>query len=93
VLDPNNPRALAHQVDQIEAHLAALPRYSAEGRLSPAQQIALSLATTLRTTDATAVDDALVLGIEHNLLQLAELIAEAYLGQIERSEPAWEALA
>ncbi len=52
VLDPNNPRSVAYQLDRIEAHLAALPKRSDDGRLSPPEQIATALATQLRTADA-----------------------------------------
>ena len=54
MLDPNNPRSVAFQFDQIEAHLDALPKHSAGGRLSPPQQIAMAIATRLRTAEAAA---------------------------------------
>jgi uncharacterized circularly permuted ATP-grasp superfamily protein/uncharacterized alpha-E superfamily protein len=93
VLDPNNPRSVAYQLDRIEQHLAVLPRRSADGRLSPPQQIAVSLATALRTADAAALDQAMVIGIEDTLMKLSETIATTYLTHIERSEPSVEALA
>ena len=49
MLDPNNPRSVAFQLDRIETHLAALPGRHAAGRLSPVQQIAAAIATRLRT--------------------------------------------
>ena len=52
VLDPSNPRSVAYQLGRIEAHLAALPPRSDDGRLSPPEQIATSLATQFRTADA-----------------------------------------
>ena len=58
MLDPNNPRSVVYQLDRIEAHLVALPKHVAEGRLSPPQQIAASVATKLRTADASTIDDA-----------------------------------
>ena len=60
MLDPNNPRSVMFQLDRIEAHLAALPKRSGAGRLSPVQQIAASIATRLRTAEATAIDDSLL---------------------------------
>jgi uncharacterized circularly permuted ATP-grasp superfamily protein/uncharacterized alpha-E superfamily protein len=93
VLDPNNPRSIAYQLDRIEAHLAALPKRAADGRLSPPQQIAASSATGLRTTDAAAIDDALITAIEDSLLRLSEAVGAAYLTHNERSEFGWEALA
>jgi uncharacterized circularly permuted ATP-grasp superfamily protein/uncharacterized alpha-E superfamily protein len=93
VLDPNNPRSVAYQLDRIEGHLAALPLPNSDGRLSPAQQIAVSLATTLRTIEASAVDDAVILGAEGSFMRLSDLIAAAYLTHSERSENVWGALA
>ncbi|MGP0093266.1 MAG: circularly permuted type 2 ATP-grasp protein [Xanthobacteraceae bacterium] len=93
VLDPKNPRSVAHQFDDIEAHLAELPKRNAEGRLSPPQQIAAAIATALRTTDATAVDEALILRAEDALMRLSDAIASSYLTHNERSDALWEALA
>ncbi len=93
VLDPNNPRSVAYQFDRIEEHLAALPKHQPDGRLSPAQQIAAAAATTLRTTDAADVDDAVIARIEDAALRLSETIAASYLSYNERSGTQWEALA
>jgi uncharacterized circularly permuted ATP-grasp superfamily protein/uncharacterized alpha-E superfamily protein len=93
MLDPNNPRSIAFQLDRIETHLAALPGRGAAGRLSPVQQIAASIATRLRTVEATAIDDMLVIDIEHSLMKLSDAISAAYLSNNERSESGWEALA
>jgi uncharacterized circularly permuted ATP-grasp superfamily protein/uncharacterized alpha-E superfamily protein len=93
MLDPNNPRSVIYQLDRIEAHLAALPRRVADGRLSPPQQIAASIATSLRTADAAKIDAELILGSENALMKLSETIDSSHLTQNERSELAWEALA
>jgi uncharacterized circularly permuted ATP-grasp superfamily protein/uncharacterized alpha-E superfamily protein len=93
VLDPNNPRSAAYQIDRMEVHLAALPKHTADGRLSPPQQIAASIATALRTADAAKVDDALIVIIENALMKLSETIGSSYLTHDERSEAIWEALA
>jgi len=93
MLDPNNPRAVAYQLDQIEAHLAALPRRRADGRLSPPQQIATAAATGLRTADAAALDGATIVACEDALMRLSETIASFYLTHIEQTETVWEALA
>ena len=91
VLDPNNPRSIAYQLDRIETHLAALPRH-AEGRLSAPQQVTASAATALRTAEAAAIDHELVGATEDALMRLSEAIAAAYLTHNERAEPRWEAL-
>ena len=77
MLDPNNPRSVVYQLDRIEAHLAALPRHVAEGRLSPPQQIAASAATTLRTADAAGIDDEEILACEDALMRLSNTISTA----------------
>ena len=94
LLDPNNPRSVVFQIDRIEAHLAALPKLnSAAGRLSPVQQIAVSLATRLRTTEAAAVDDVLLVDVEQALMKLSDAIGATYLTNNERSDFESEALA
>jgi uncharacterized circularly permuted ATP-grasp superfamily protein/uncharacterized alpha-E superfamily protein len=93
MLDPSNPRSVAFQLDRIETHLSALPRRNATGRLSPVQQIAASIATRLRTVEAAAVDEALIVDLEHSLMKLSDAITASYLTNNERSESAWEALA
>ena len=93
MLDPNNPRSVVFQFDRIEAHLAALPKRSGAGRLSPVQQIAAAMGTRLRTAEAAAIDDALLIDIEQALMKLSDAISAAYLTNNERSDFEWEALA
>ena len=93
MLDPNNPRSIAFQLDRIETHLSALPGRNATGRLSPVQQIVASIATRLRTVDAAAIDEALIVETERSLMKLSDAVGAAYLSNNERSEAVWEALA
>jgi uncharacterized alpha-E superfamily protein len=93
MLDPNNPRSVVFQLDRIETHLAALPRRNGGSRLSPVQQIAAAAATRLRTAEAAAVDDALIVEIELALMKLSDAIGATYLTTTERSDAVWEALA
>jgi uncharacterized alpha-E superfamily protein len=93
MLDPNNPRSVEFQLDRIETHLDALPKQNAEGRLSPAQQIAASIATRLRTINANAVDNNLIVDIENSLMKLSDAIGASFLTSNERTEVTWEALA
>ena len=51
VLDRGNPRSLAHQLHALEADLAALPSGERQGRLDPAQRLALEAHTALRVID------------------------------------------
>jgi uncharacterized circularly permuted ATP-grasp superfamily protein/uncharacterized alpha-E superfamily protein len=93
VLDPNNPRSVVYQVERIETHLDALPQHNASGRLSPVQQIAVSIATRLHTVEASAIDDELILGIEDSLMRLSDAITSSFLVSNERSALVWEVLA
>jgi uncharacterized circularly permuted ATP-grasp superfamily protein/uncharacterized alpha-E superfamily protein len=93
MLDPNNPRSVAFQLERIETHLGALPKRNTTGRLSPVQQIAESTATRLRTADAATIDAALIIDVEQALLKLSDAISAAYLTSNERSDFEWEALA
>jgi uncharacterized circularly permuted ATP-grasp superfamily protein/uncharacterized alpha-E superfamily protein len=93
MLDPANPRSAVFQLDRIETHLAALPKRSSGGRLSPVQQIAVAIAARLRTADAAAIDNALLVDVEQALMKLSDAISDAYLTSNERSDFEWEALA
>ena len=93
MLDPNNPRSVAYQLDRIEHHLSELPKHQADGRLSPPQIIAVSLAASLRTADAAHIDDAVIFGIEDRLMALSDEIAAFYLTHNDRSDSEREALA
>ncbi len=57
------------------------------------QQVAAAIATRLRTAEAAAVDDALIVDIEQALMKLSDAISAAYLTNNERSDFVWEALA
>jgi uncharacterized circularly permuted ATP-grasp superfamily protein/uncharacterized alpha-E superfamily protein len=92
VLDPSNPRSVAYQLGRIEAHLSALPPRSDDGRLSPPEQIATSLATQFRTVYAAALDLATFHRTESALMKLADVIASTYFTTHERAEVRWEAL-
>ncbi len=93
MLDPNNPRSVAYQLDRIETHLAVLPRRQAAGRLSSVQQIAAAIATDLRTADAAKIDGNAVVEVENALMKLSDALGAYYLTHNERSEAAWGALA
>jgi uncharacterized alpha-E superfamily protein len=93
VLDPNNPRSVIFQLERIEADLAALPKPHGDGRRSHSQQIAMSTATTLRTTEAADVADAVLVECESALMALSDAIAAAFFTPLERFEVVQEALA
>jgi uncharacterized circularly permuted ATP-grasp superfamily protein/uncharacterized alpha-E superfamily protein len=86
LLDPSNPRSVAFQLDQIEAHLEVLPHRRADGRLSPPRQLAMAVGTALRTADAGSDLTDLILATESALMKLSETISEAYFRQAEIGE-------
>ena len=77
-LDPSNPRSIMYQLDQIEAHLAALPGDNAEGRLSAPQQAVAPIAVKYRTTEAAMFDGEIVTATEDALMDLSNSIHAAY---------------
>jgi uncharacterized circularly permuted ATP-grasp superfamily protein/uncharacterized alpha-E superfamily protein len=91
-LDPNNPRSIVHQLARIETHLAAMPKRD-EGRLTPPEQIAIALATRMRTAEVAAIDDAALDDAQSTLMKLSDVVASTYFTTRERSEAAWETLA
>jgi uncharacterized circularly permuted ATP-grasp superfamily protein/uncharacterized alpha-E superfamily protein len=93
LLDPNNPRSAEFQLQRIENHLDALPKQNAEGRLSPAQQIAAAITTRLRTINADEVNDDVIVEIENSLMRLSDAISTAFLTNTERTDSMWEVLA
>jgi uncharacterized alpha-E superfamily protein len=92
VLDPNNPRSVAYQLDRIVLHLAALPKRNDDSRLSPPEQIATALATQIRTADAAALDEETFVDLEQALMRLADVVASTYFTTHERADVRWEAL-
>src|SRR5262249_57847904 len=92
-LDPNNPRSIAYQVGRIEVHLATLPKRGDDTRLSAPEQIAIALATKVRTSDAAALDADAFVEAETSLMKLADVIAATYFTSRERSEAPWETFA
>ena len=88
LLDPSNPRSVAFQFDQIEAHLEAMPHIRPDGRLSLPFQITMATAAKLRTADASRVTDELIVSTETALMHLSEAISSTFLG---RNEPVAEA--
>ena len=87
-LDPNNPRSVMYQLARIETHLATLPKRGGDGRLSPSEQVATALSARMRTTEAEAVDEAVLVEIEGELMRLSDAIAGAYFTSRERLDSA-----
>ncbi|WP_066726836.1 circularly permuted type 2 ATP-grasp protein [Sphingomonas pituitosa] len=77
-LDPGNPRGLSFQAAAISAHLNALPVLSDDGLAEPQQEQARSIAATLVTARATAIDDAWLDDLQSRLWSLSEAVARRY---------------
>ena len=90
-LDPNNPRSIVYQLSRIETHLAAMPKRD-DSRLTPPEQIAIALATKMRTADVAAVDTATLDEVAASLMKLSDVVASTYFTTRERSEAPWESL-
>jgi uncharacterized alpha-E superfamily protein len=90
-LDPNNPRSIVYQLARIETHLGAMPKRD-DGRLTPPEQIAIALATKLRTADVAVIDRKALLDAEAALMKLSDVVASTYFTTRERSESPWESL-
>ncbi len=91
VLDANNPRSIVYQLGRIETHLATLPKRGDDTRLSPPEQIAIALATKIRTSEAATIGADAFVDAELALMKLADVIAATYFTSRERSEAPWEA--
>ena len=78
VLDPNNPRSVAYQLQAMVAHLDALPALAADGLPEPHRRRALVLASTLQTAEAAALDAETLERFEADLEGLADGIAGRY---------------
>lgn len=57
------------------------------------QQIVAAIATRLRTAEAAAIDETLIMDVEQSLMKLSDAVTAAYLSNNERSESVREALA
>jgi uncharacterized alpha-E superfamily protein len=90
LMDQNHPRALAYQLDQLQQHLAALPRGQRQERLGADERCILAAYTELRLADAGRLTvlaegegvykalDELLAGQAESLWSLSEVITSTY---------------
>jgi uncharacterized circularly permuted ATP-grasp superfamily protein/uncharacterized alpha-E superfamily protein len=90
LMDQNHPRALAYQLDQLQQHLAALPRGQRQERLGADERCILAAYTELRLADAGRLAvlaegkgvykalDELLAGQAESLWSLSEVITSTY---------------
>jgi uncharacterized circularly permuted ATP-grasp superfamily protein/uncharacterized alpha-E superfamily protein len=67
MLDDDNPRSLAYQLDRLAEDLADLPGGATRGRLGDAQRLVLEATTTLRLADTAALATTGADGTRHDL--------------------------
>jgi uncharacterized alpha-E superfamily protein len=79
LLDPENPRSLAFQVDALAGDVRELPVHVASGRLSEVEKRALAISTSLRLVDtatlATPDDDGNCVALRSFLAEMADGLA------------------
>ena len=81
VLDDGNPRSVAFQIGRLVEHLSELPGATLEGRIDAPGKSVRVLRTTLETSEARDVDDAMLARVEHRLLALSDEVTTRYFGQ------------
>jgi uncharacterized alpha-E superfamily protein len=78
ILDPNNPRSVAFQVDRIAAHLDQLPDHISDGRLNVPEKLIARIRVDLQTADAHTLDAKQIIAIEQALMAISNEISEQY---------------
>ncbi|HLY81687.1 MAG TPA: circularly permuted type 2 ATP-grasp protein, partial [Acidimicrobiales bacterium] len=93
LLDPDNPRSLAYQLDRLREDLEAFPRPDDGTRLAPAERTLLHTSTALRVADTVALAragpdgtrpelDGLLAKILSGLHDIADAIAQAHFSHL-----------
>ena len=94
MLDPNNPRSVAFQLDRIETHLVRPA--AAQCHRPPVAGAAdrrLDRDAAAHRRGGRGRRRADLIDVEQSLMKLSDAISAAYLTNNERSESVWEALA
>lgn len=79
-LDAQNPRAVLTQIAQMQNHVAHLPHAGAEGRLSPLEQLLLTIDTELRVAAPETLDPDRLGALRLRLSAAYDLISATLLG-------------
>lgn len=90
LLDPDNPRSLAFQVQLIHQHLSILPALGDDQLPEAPLLAARAVMGPLVSQAAPTIDDHVLWDIENRLLALSEAISTRYFLQFERADPALE---
>jgi uncharacterized circularly permuted ATP-grasp superfamily protein/uncharacterized alpha-E superfamily protein len=78
MLDPNNPRSVAFQVNRISTHLAQLPDHIPDGRLNVPEKLIARAQVDLQTADAHTLDAKHIVAVEQALMAISNEISEQY---------------
>ncbi len=84
LLDGNNPRSAAFQLDRLDSILVTLPGSGTGGRLTMAERISARLDTELRTAEPGDITPEAILSIENRLYQLSNEISLRYFTPKDR---------
>lgn len=83
LLDPDQPRGLAHQVGVLAEHIAALPTLRADGMPEPPMRLVRAIEARLAALDAEAVDHEMLEDLLTDIFGLSDAIAQRYFLQRE----------
>lgn len=81
VLEPQNPRSIAYQVQRLAEHVAALPMLHADGMPEEPQRLAGALAARLAPLTGNVLTVADLADAERRLLDLSDAIGQRYFLQ------------
>ncbi|MGH3717578.1 MAG: circularly permuted type 2 ATP-grasp protein [Pseudonocardiaceae bacterium] len=87
LLDPDNPRSVGYQIDQLGEDVTAVARRDGPGRLTEAQRLVLETSTALRLTDLTPLAEVDRDGRRPRL----EAFLDRLIGLLERTSDALDA--
>lgn len=79
VFDPRNPRALLHLLEDIRAHVDALPQPQAVAGMTPIARAALRLYADLAVHTPTSLEPARLLGLRAELAGFSDLLTQSCL--------------
>ncbi|MDD3797982.1 MAG: circularly permuted type 2 ATP-grasp protein [Novosphingobium sp.] len=83
LLDPDQPRGLAFQVQQLADHIAALPTLRANGMPEPPMRAVRQIAARIAALDAEELDHDALEELLEQVLALSDAIAKRYFLQRE----------
>jgi uncharacterized alpha-E superfamily protein len=87
LLDPDNPRSLAFQVEALVSHIAGLPPIDDDRLPEPVLLDARAILAPLQSQSVADIDADMLQGIEMKLLALSDRLSERYFLPGEKAEP------